>query len=138
MRYTVPHGYLLVRPEAPEEQRGAIHLGVTEIQPWGIVLMRSEEMPAGYEMLAHEGDRVRFRMHTDELVTIQLPDAPDVIRCVHCGSREDDPERLENCPQNRDVRTNAALDHEFQNMGPEPETLAVIDIKNVLLVQAQP
>lgn len=132
MKYIVPHGHIMVRPDAPEEQRRAIHLGVAEKNPWGTVLQAGKPNDGEIEVLA--GDRVRFRKHTDEEVFVQLPTAPDVVRCSHCGVREDEPDRLENCAVNRDVRTNAPLDHDFVNVGPEPETLSVVAVANVLLV----
>lgn len=134
--YRIPHGAILVRPDTPESMAGGLHIAVQEERPWGVVVLAGEEEGGGHPITAQIGDRVRYKKYAGEQVDLLLPGSPPVSRCVACNEREDylSPEARRVCPKRSDPATGEFGAHEFKERPPEVETLLVVRLSDVLVV----
>lgn len=141
-RYRVPRGFILVRPDPTLEVKGGLHLAVSaqEQPPSGVVVMGGEPFdehgaPVDRVVSVDIGDRVHYKLYAGVEMELMLDVSPLVSRCVYCNSKLGAPDELPMCPKRSDALSGDPKPHEFGLGQREPETLLVLDLKDVILVE---
>jgi len=133
--FEIPHGFVLIRPQAAAEATEAglfIPTVGQEPPPKGTVVLEPTVQPP---LWPHVGDVVHHKPYAGYPVPLLMPGAPPIFRCRHCNTLDTEFGLPKLCPRNGDVTTGALGPHEFEEREPEPREYLVLDVRDVLLIE---